>query len=182
MRNIFSVASLLLPITALLTPLAEAHKVIGIADGDTMTVLVGKKPVKIRLANIDAPEKAQTFGQRSKQSLSDICWGKDAQFDVQNQDRYGRTVAVVRCGGIEANRSQVQKGMAWVYPNYNKDAALPPLEQAARGAKAGLWSDPHAQAPWDFRHRGKSTQDATCHVGPQGGRYQLINGKKRYGC
>lgn len=77
---------------ALLSFPAHAYRVIGIADGDTMTLLVDQKPVKIRLANIDAPEKRQAFGQRSKEALSDLCWGKDAQYETQSIDRYKRTV------------------------------------------------------------------------------------------
>lgn len=167
---------------------AYAYKVIGIADGDTITVLVDRKPIKLRLANIDAPEKAQAFGQKSKQALSDLCWGKDAQYDAQTTDRYGRTVAVVRCAGIEVNRAQVEHGMAWVYPQYNKDRALPSLEQRARLAHSGLWSDPHAVAPWEFRHavapvaRAVAARDSECYTGPRGGRYQIVHGHKRYGC
>lgn len=130
---------------------AHAHKVIGIADGDTMTVLVDKKPVKLRLANIDAPEKKQPFGQRSKESLSAICWGKDATFEKQSTDRYGRTVAVVWCDGVEANRRQVVQGMAWVYRKYNKDLDLPVLEQAARLHRVGLWQDSDPVPPWEWR-------------------------------
>lgn len=74
---------------------SHAHKVVGIADGDTLTLLVDGRPLKIRLANIDAPEKAQAYGQRSKQSLSKLCWGKDATYDAQDVDQYGRTVAIV---------------------------------------------------------------------------------------
>jgi micrococcal nuclease len=161
---------------------AQAHKVIGIADGDTMTLLVNRQPLKIRLANIDAPEKRQAFGQKSKQSLSELCWGKDAVYETQNKDRYGRTVAVVTCAGVQVNRAQVEHGMAWVYGRYNKDQALPALEKAARAKKAGLWADAHPVAPWDFRHPDKVTQDSTCHTGPRGGRYLVVNGAKRYGC
>lgn len=167
---------------------ASAHKVIGIADGDTMTVLVDRKPVKLRLANIDAPEKAQAFGQKSKQSLSDLCWGKDAQYDAQTLDRYGRTVAVVRCAGVEVNRAQIERGMAWVYVQYNKDGGLPSLEQQARAKHAGLWADPHAVAPWEFRHpaapvsHAVAANDSECYTGPRGGRYRIVHGHKRYGC
>jgi micrococcal nuclease len=165
---------------------AYAHKVIGISDGDTMTLLVNGQPLKIRLANIDAPEKAQAFGQRSKQSLSDICWGKDATYGAQTIDKYGRTVAVVRCGGVEANRAQVERGMAWVYDKYNLDANLPTLQEAARNAQRGLWADKSPIAPWEFRHTNTSQAqrhgDATCYIGPRGGRYQMVNGHKQYGC
>lgn len=130
---------------------AHAHQVIGIADGDTMTLLVDQKPVKIRLANIDAPEKKQPFGQRSKESLSKLCWGKNAEYVTQAIDKYKRTVAVVTCDGVEANQGQVQRGMAWVYPKYNKDAALPAIEQAARLTGLGLWADPTPVVPWEWR-------------------------------
>lgn len=130
---------------------AFANKVIGISDGDTMTLLVDSTPVKIRLANIDAPEKKQPFGQKSKESLSDICWGTDATFDTQTIDRYGRTVAVVFCNGIEANKEQVRRGLAWTYTKYNKDSLLPVIEAEARDNKNGLWSDRDPVAPWMFR-------------------------------
>ncbi len=163
-----------------------AHKIIGIADGDTLTLLVDRQPLKIRLANIDAPEKAQAFGQRAKQSLSDLCWGKDATYKAQTVDRYGRTVAVVTCAGVEANRAQVERGMVWVYDRYNQDSTLPALQLAAKSARRGLWADKAPIPPWEFRH--SSTEhadgqpDSTCLTGPRGGHYQIVNGKKRYGC
>jgi micrococcal nuclease len=131
--------------------LAYAHKVIGISDGDTMTLLVDNKQLKIRLANIDAPESKQSFGQSSKKSLSDICWGTNATYETQTVDRYGRSVAVVFCNGVEANTEQVRKGMAWVYPKYNKDSMLPAIEADARDKKVGLWNDREPVAPWEFR-------------------------------
>lgn len=136
---------------AFISTSAHAHQVISIADGDTITLLVDQKPLKIRLANIDAPEKKQPFGQRSKESLSKLCWGKDAQYEAQNIDRYKRTVAVVTCDGVEANRGQVQRGMAWVYPKYNKDASLPAIEQSARLTGLGLWADIAPVQPWEWR-------------------------------
>jgi micrococcal nuclease len=138
-------------IALLLGDFAYAHKVVGISDGDTMTLLVDSKPLKIRLANIDAPEKKQAFGQRSKESLSDICWGTDATYETQAIDRYGRTVAVVFCNGTEANKEQVRRGLAWKYTKYNKDQSLPAIEAEARNAKFGLWADRDPVPPWEFR-------------------------------
>ena len=123
---------------------AFADQVIGIADGDTLTVLHNRKPLKIRLANIDAPEKKQPFGERSKQSLSDICYRKNATYSIQDVDRYGRTVAVVTCDGVEANRAQVERGFAWVYTRYNKDESLPALQAEAKlghGSKTPHFSE-----------------------------------------
>jgi len=136
----------------LLLPLyTHAHQVIGIADGDTMTLLVDQKPLKIRLANIDAPEKKQAFGQRSKESLSAMCWGKDAQYEAQTIDKYKRTVALVTCGDVGANREQVRLGMAWTYTKYNKDPFYVAIQEVAKDAKRGLWIDPDPVPPWEWR-------------------------------
>lgn len=140
-----------------------AHEVIGISDGDTMTLLVGRKPLKIRLANIDAPEKAQAYGERSKQSLSDLCWGKDATYASQTVDRYGRTVAVVYCDNIEVNRAQVERGLAWVYEKYNQDASLNDLQKTARARQRGLWADRSPVPPWEFRRGSGGGQTCSSH-------------------
>lgn len=136
---------------ALVCTQTNAATVIGISDGDTLTVMSKGHPLKVRLANIDAPEKKQPFGARSKQSLSDLCFGREATLDLDKKDRYGRTVAVVHCGGVNANVAQVRRGMAWVYPQYNHDPSLPAIETAARSSRVGLWSDPEPMEPWLFR-------------------------------
>lgn len=123
---------------------AEAFtgRVVSIADSDTLTVLTASKQQhKIRLAEIDAPEKNQSFGTKSKQSLSDLCFGKEAEVHPRAKDRYKRTVARVTCAGIDANAEQVERGMAWVYSRYAKDNDLYVLEQGARMGKRGLWED-----------------------------------------
>lgn len=125
--------------------------VIGISDGDTLTVLHERQQIKIRLAEIDAPEKAQPFGVKSKQSLSDLCFGKQAEVVPQTRDRYGRTVARVRCDGIDANAEQVRRGMAWVYDRYVTDRSLYLLQEEARSARRGLWADPTPFPPWEWR-------------------------------
>lgn len=92
--------------------------VVGISDGDTLTARCDDQKVKIRLAEIDAPEKAQPFGARSKQHLSDLCFDVEAEVHPQTTDRYGRTVAHVTCDGVDASAEQVRSGMAWVYDQY----------------------------------------------------------------
>ena len=130
-----------------------AGKVIGVSDGDTITLLSqGKQQIKVRLAAIDAPEKAQAFGQRAKQHMSDICFGKQAEVKVIDTDRYGRSVGEVTCDGVFANAEMIKAGMAWVYQKYSKGyGAFFPLEEEARAAKRGLWSDPNPVAPWEWR-------------------------------
>lgn len=141
-------------VLALLAPLSgQAAEVISIADGDTLTVLEDRKQVKIRLANIDAPERKQAFGNRSRQALAALCFRKQATYEVQDSDRYGRIVAVVTCNGVNANRHQVETGMAWVYTRYNKDKTLPDLQQQAKQARRGLWRDADPVPPWEFRKK-----------------------------
>lgn len=146
---------LLLIALALASAPAFAVEVIGIADGDTLTVLQDGRPARIRLANVDAPEKRQGFGERAKQSLAELCFRKDAVLKVVSTDRYGRAVALVSCAGIDVNRTQVERGLAWVYAQYNQDPGLPALQAAAAAERRGLWVDPHPVPPWEFRRPGQ---------------------------
>ncbi|CAG0902205.1 unnamed protein product [Darwinula stevensoni] len=119
--------------------LAYPAKVIGIMDGDIIKVLTNKhEQVKIRIAAIDAPEKAQPFGNRSKQAMSDLCFGVTAEISPVTLDRYGRTVADVTCQGKDTGKEMVRMGMAWVYDKYAKGHAdLYPLQDAAKRVKLG---------------------------------------------
>lgn len=127
-------------------------RIVRIADGDTLTLLTSKKEqVRIRLAEIDAPESGQPFGTASKKSLSRMCASINATVRVQDIDRYGRVVGRVYCGGVDANALQVQDGMAWVYDSYVRDKALYRLQQSARESNSGLWSDPKPIKPWEWR-------------------------------
>jgi endonuclease YncB( thermonuclease family) len=107
--------------------------------------------VKIRIAEIDAPEKGQAFGTRSQQHLADLCFKRQAVIRPQTIDRYGRTVARVECEGVDASAEQVRTGMAWVFDRYVTDRALYPLQEEARAAQRGLWADPAPVAPWEWR-------------------------------
>jgi endonuclease YncB( thermonuclease family) len=135
-------------------------KVVGITDGDTLTVLTpDKRQIKVRLAEIDTPEKKQPYGTKARQSLADICFGKHARLSEHLTDRYGRTVARVYCDGVDANAEQVRRGAAWVYRQYAKDQSLFVLEEEARKAKRGLWALQEANIPpWEWRHGGHPTQ------------------------
>lgn len=128
-------------------------RVVSIADGDTLTVLVDRQQVKVRLVEIDAPEKSQAFGTRSKQSLSDMCFDKQAQVQDKGKDRYGRTLGRAYCVGVDANAEQVKRGVAWVYDKYVTDHSLYRLQDEAKEEKRGLWIDPNPMPPWEWRHR-----------------------------
>ncbi len=129
--------------------------VVAVADGDTLTLLdANHQTFKIRLAAIDAPEKSQAFGNRAKQTLSRLCFGKEAIATIETIERYGRYVAEVYCEGVNANEALLSEGMAWVYTQYAKKFPhYKALEDAARQQRLGLWADANPIPPWEFRRK-----------------------------
>ena len=130
-----------------------AGRVVRVADGDTLTVLVSNQQVRVRLQGIDAPESAQAFGTRSKQALSDKVFGKDVRLAWAGKDRYGRVLGDVYAGGRWVNLEMVAEGWAWHYVRYSSDKRLADAEAAARAARLGLWQDQAPVPPWEFRRK-----------------------------
>jgi endonuclease YncB( thermonuclease family) len=130
---------------------------VGVLDGDSLKVLDGGHTFEVRLEGIDAPEKGQAFGDRAKQTLSDLVYGKDVRVAGKTTDSYGRLVARVfvelpAAAPLDVNLEMVRRGMAWHYTRYSSERALADAEATARARRTGLWADPHAVAPWTFRH------------------------------
>ena len=128
--------------------------VVGVTDGDTLTLLVAeRKTLKVRLSAIDAPEQRQAGGSKAKQALSALCFGKDALVNVTQIDRYARSVGEVHCDGKYANEEMVRAGMAWVYRRYAKEGydGLYAAEREARSIRQGLWADALPVPPWEWR-------------------------------
>jgi len=134
-------------------------KVVGISDGDTITVLHNNKGEKVRLYGIDTPEKRQDFGNRAKQFTSNMVFGKYVEVDPVTKDRYSRTVGLVYINGQCLNEELVRAGFAWVYIQYCKKTICTDwsrIETAAKANKNGLWSHSNPIPPWEFRHKRKS--------------------------
>jgi endonuclease YncB( thermonuclease family) len=132
-------------------------RVVGVHDGDTITVLDGSNVQhRIRLAGIDAPEAKQAFGTKAKQALSGMVFGKEVRVEGHGGDKYGRTLGDVVAGGTWVNRTMVEAGMAWHYVAYFKDKELADAEKDARVKRLGLWSDIDPTPPWEFRKETKS--------------------------
>ncbi|EFX4502814.1 thermonuclease family protein [Escherichia coli] len=128
-------------------------KVIRVLDGDTIEVLQDKKPVRIRLANIDAPEKKQAFGRWSANQLKALLAAQPVTVTYTQTDRYGRIIGhVFTTNGTDVSRFMVQSGAAWVYERYNVDESLPALQREAQEQKRGLWVDANPVPPWEWRH------------------------------
>lgn len=128
-------------------------KVISVLDGDTILVLQEGKTAKVRLANIDAPEKAQPFGKQARLSLRELVYQKQVQIDGRAVDQYGRIVALVTSEGLDVNREQLKRGMAWEYSYRHSDESYIALQSEAQQAQRGLWAAPDPQAPWQWRRQ-----------------------------
>lgn len=133
-------------------------RVIGIADGDTITILENKTQYKIRLYGIDCPESHQDFGARAKQFLSGMVFDKTVRVTQEDIDRYGRIVGMVYLGETCINEEIIKNGFAWVYDRYCKKPTCQTwtnLQAEAKSNGIGLWSHPDPIPPWDFRRQKK---------------------------
>lgn len=137
-------------------------RVVKVSDGDTITILdADNAQHKVRLDRIDAPEKAQAFGEVSRKHLASLVAGKDVEVEWTKKDAYGRilgtvwvqvqadgTTAAVR---TDVNLRMVKDGLAWHYKRYDSTKSYADAEAAARTAKLGLWKDPDPVPPHEFR-------------------------------
>ena len=135
-----------------------AGRIVGISDGDTVTLLdVNKVQHRIRIAGIDAPEKKQAFGTRSKSSLSDMAFNRAVEADCRKADRYQRQVCVVYVNGKDIGLEQIRTGMAWWYREYSKEQTLherreyEQAESQAQRRQLGIWSHSNPVPPWQWR-------------------------------
>ncbi|WP_208512276.1 thermonuclease family protein [Variovorax paradoxus] len=136
--------------------------VVRVLDGDTIEVLVDRSAKRVRLAEVDAPEKAQPFGSAARDTLAALIAGREVLVHEVDVDRYGRVVGVVylpsgTCVGPglrmepSANQAMVEMGMAWAYRRYVRQPGILQAEARARAARIGLWRTKEPIAPWDWR-------------------------------
>lgn len=149
-------------------------RVVGVQDGDTVTVLDGaNQQHRIRIAGIDAPEKAQAFGASAKENLARLAFGKHADVRCSKRDRYGREVCNIYVGALDVGLEQVRSGQAWWYREYAREQSpedrkiYEAAEAEARGARRGLWREAAPTAPWDWRRHARGADQAN---GRSGGR------------
>ena len=130
-------------------------KVIAVKDGDTIDILFDGKPLTIRFAHIDCPEKKQPFGNMAKKFTSDRCFGQTVtNLNDYKFDRNKRLIGVIiNEQGENLNKALVKAGLAWHYLKYSTDETYSNLESLARQEKVGMWSDPNINEPWNWRKR-----------------------------
>lgn len=134
-------------------------RVVGVHDGDTISVLIAGQSVRVRLAGIDAPERGQPFGSVSQIALAKRVAEREVRLVVRGRDRYGRLLARVYMNGVDVNAEQVRGGHAWVFRRFQGDANLLSLEAEAKAARRGLWRDANAAPPWSWRDRQPATRE-----------------------
>lgn len=132
-------------------------KVVGVTDGDTFKLLTKDSTlIKVRLANIDCPEKKQPFSKRAKQFVSDAVFNKEVTIKVLKKDRYRRFISnVFYNDSLVLNYELVKHGLAWHYVKYSKDTLLQAYENEAKAKGIGLWQDKNAISPWAWRENRK---------------------------
>ena len=128
-------------------------KVVAVHDGDTITVLQDSNQIKVRLAEIDAPELKQAFGQRARQALGEKVQGQTVRVESTGKDRYGRVLGTVFLGTESVNLWLVRNGWAWRYDRYSKSDILRAAQDEAKKERKGLWADMSPVAPWEWRKR-----------------------------
>ena len=174
------VAGVLLILGGVARAEALLGRVVGVTDGDTVTVLdAAKAQHKVRLAGIDAPEKGQPFGERSKENLRRLVFGRDVRVDWRKTDRYGRLVGTVwvaspevSCGRkadcpktLDAGMAQLTVGLAWHYKKYAHEqdpqhrGQYAFAEEEARAKRVGLWKDANPVPPWEWRQTDSSASN-----------------------
>jgi micrococcal nuclease len=144
-----------LAVTASAAPLAGV--VFVVIDGDTVLF----KPdhyhpksrafLKVRLADIDAPEKDQPHGEAATEALKALVLNQRAQLDIVATDSYGRKVGRLSVGSQSVNAEMVRRGFAWASTRYRRDAALLEAQREAQAARRGLWQDAAPTPPWVWR-------------------------------
>lgn len=137
--------------------------VVGIADGDTITLLDSSNhQYKIRLTEIDTPEKGQPWGNRAKDALAQKVFSQEVTVVSSGNDRYGRVLGRIYLGDRDINREMVAEGHAWVYRQYMTDESLLEDENQARESQSGLWGiEQQAVPPWEWRRGARSTVATT---------------------
>jgi endonuclease YncB( thermonuclease family) len=155
--------TLLMPVPASQASVPNASfdgQVIRVTDGDSITVRAGEENIKVRLAQIDAPETGQPWGTRSRQELAEMVAGRTITVKATGQDRYGRTIAQIEAGGVDVNRDMIARGAAWAYTTYVTDPSMIETQRKAREEGVGLWAMPENERipPWVYRQERRAKQ------------------------
>lgn len=150
-NNRFTVFLILLVLSAS----GHAAKVLEVHSGDSLTLQEGSRAIRLTLANVDAPELDQPYGKISRKTLENLCKGKEASYRKQGKSTDGKILASIVCDGTDVERAQLRKGMAWVRPRPDIDAAYTLIQDFVWRDKIGLWADADPVPPWEWSEKKK---------------------------
>jgi endonuclease YncB( thermonuclease family) len=140
------------------TPERLTGRVVKVQDGDTVTILTNEKEqIKVRLYGIDAPEKSQDYGIKSKDYLSGLVAGKTVRIESKGNDRYGRMIGIVYVNGLNVNEEMLRAGLAWRY-KYTKKRSYLQLQEEAQKKRLNIWSMKNPIDPWLWRKNKMSSR------------------------
>lgn len=175
-RSLYIIVLIALTTTVFVRSEEISGVVVGVHDGDTITVLTkDRQSIKVRLYGIDAPELRQPFGQRAKQYLAHQVFQKPVTVQVKGTDRYRRTLGIVVQNRRDINAAMVRRGYAWAYVKYSDKYVS--RERQARRHRLGLWSQPNPVPPWEWRHlpkHGTADQVRSGSTGSQTDRVDVV--------
>jgi endonuclease YncB( thermonuclease family) len=137
-----------------------AHRITYFYDGDTVKIQEASKTYKLRLNHIDAPERNQSFGKKSRRALMKLCQNAAIQVNITGTDKYSRRLGGLYCNQQDASSYMLKNGYAWFYLHYSNKSDLAALEASARKKKLGLWQTENPTPPWVWRHRSQQKVSA----------------------
>ncbi len=136
-------------------------KVVNVSDGDTFRAIIDGETQRVRLSDIDCPEKNQPYGNKAKLFTSERIKGQHVYVRIDGKDRYGRILGTVFLeDGTNLNEELVKKGLAWHYKDYSSNQQFADFEKQARMSGKGLWSQKKPVAPWTYRKNKRKAQPA----------------------
>lgn len=122
-------------------------------DGDTVKIKDNLGEYKLRLSDIDAPERNQSHGKTARRALMQLCKNADVQVYITGKDKYQRNLGKLICNNQDVSTYMVKNGHAWFYRHYSMDYTVDVMEQGARTQKLGLWKQKNPIAPWQWRQK-----------------------------
>lgn len=161
----FAIKLLLLPSLFLLSSLfllpsascfaGEAYTITNVYDGDTVELNGINGKIKLRLSDIDAPERNQAYGKKSRRTLTKLCKGKNIHVSAQivGTDKYNRALGHLQCNGTDAGLYLIEHGLAWHNAKYSNNPVTQNADITARKKRIGLWRSKKPVPPWVWRQR-----------------------------
>lgn len=141
----------------------KAHATVSIDyfyDGDTVKIIDGKEIYRLRITHIDAPERNQAYGKKSRRALIQLCQGAIVKVRITGRDKYQRKLGSLSCNQADVADFMLKHGHAWFNNRYSSDLMLALEERKARENKLGLWKTKEPIAPWAWRRLNKAQQQA----------------------